>query len=333
MGQDQSGEASPRTVARRRGDIRGEMESKEFDPIEGLTNGFGSLSIDSPSVVAMCVGASQADTDRFDNTEEIPLRHAPRGYRGPYRPLPYVMNDVKKVHEFLVSKKVESTSFCGLYRTSSMTKNRFLEMFNTMLEENKRLYIVFYAGHGCEEDGAFFMDDGRSVRLAELIKLWRERLAASHLDPPRLLIIADSCHSGHMVQELKRLPLNERRQLNIAVQAACLAKELSFDGLFTKAYIDNRQNGKNFKWAKHWKDTYPTCCRSCYGYYDPSCQNCEYMFEVLKVPRNESELQHPISYCTWADDTVREGEVEIKLYSRTTQNTNNKSHNTPPPSP
>ena len=103
-------------------------------------------------------------------------------------------------------------------------------------------FFVYYTGHGYGSDGAWYLVPGRNNRLApaDLFRSWQESLSGQSGESV-LIIISDSCYSGHWVAAAERAQLN-----TVAVQSATDPKNLSFDdektgGMFTyKVYNRGR---------------------------------------------------------------------------------------------
>ena len=95
-------------------------------------------------------------------------------------------------------------------------------------------FFVYYTGHGYGSDGAWYLGPGRNNRLApaDLFRLWQQSLSGQSGESV-LIIISDSCYSGHWVAAAERAETN-----TIAVQSATDQKNKSFDdektgGMFT----------------------------------------------------------------------------------------------------
>ena len=92
-------------------------------------------------------------------------------------------------------------------------------------------FFVYYTGHGYVEDGAWYLGQG-SLAPPELFRLWQESVSEQSGEAV-LIIISDSCYSGHWVAAAERAQLS-----NVAVQSATDENHKSFDdentgGVFT----------------------------------------------------------------------------------------------------
>ena len=86
-------------------------------------------------------------------------------------------------------------------------------------------FFVYYAGHGCCGNGAWYLGDGANDSLApaELFRLWQES-PSGQSGESTLLIISDSCFSGKWVEAAQQASL-----ANVAVQSSTDESHLSFD--------------------------------------------------------------------------------------------------------
>ena len=100
--------------------------------------------------------------------------------------------------------------------------------------EDVHAFFVYYTGHGYYGDGAWYLGNGADDRLApgEFFQLWQESLSGQSGES-LLIIISDSCFSGHWVEAAKQAQLK-----TVAVQSATDQNNPSFDrsetgGVFT----------------------------------------------------------------------------------------------------
>lgn len=94
-----------------------------------------------------------------------------------------------------------------------------------------RAFFVYYSGHGCTGNGAWYLGDG-TLAPDELFQLWRESLSGQSGEPV-LVIISDSCFSGEWVEAANQAQLS-----SVAVQSATDRFHASYDsantgGVFT----------------------------------------------------------------------------------------------------
>lgn len=65
------------------------------------------------------------------------------------------------------------------------------------------------------------------VRARAVRRTSHFRLRHPQTQEQRLVIVADSCHSGMLIDELRALPKSARDGLNVGIQTACLSHEVS----------------------------------------------------------------------------------------------------------
>ena len=92
-------------------------------------------------------------------------------------------------------------------------------------------FFVYYTGHGSLDNGAWYLGDG-CLAPTELFQLWQESLSGKSSESV-LIIISDSCYSGHWVEAARQAQLK-----NVAVQSATDQSHPSYDwsncgGMFT----------------------------------------------------------------------------------------------------
>jgi hypothetical protein len=229
--------------------------------------------------------------------------------------LPDVMSDVATVKRFFDSRegRLEGmrvhTSFVGKDASGALTRLAFRNKLERLLDtDGQRVFVLYFAGHGSgdpEHPGALHVEDG-VITFGDLLACWE---AKKRLRSQYFVVIADSCHSGALVDQLKALPKDRREGLNMAVQAACRADELSTGGVFTETFTRKQLEppGK-FEWAKIYEQM-TTHCRSCGTFFNQACGECRYMHREMGYPLSKEELQHPTFYCTW----TREGTAEVPV--------------------
>jgi hypothetical protein len=172
-----------------------------------------------------------------------------------------VLGDVTKVKRWLRqffdsddTFKECVTQFVGRDDTSSLTKTRFLNMVERMFEKPGKVFVLYYAGHGTDDKknpGAFCVKGEECyVTLDDLINCWLGPRAHRGRRGKKFIIVADSCHSGHLVEQLKKEDKKRGKgfKLNMGIQAACAPDEVSWDGLFTRLFFDAQDPG--FDWEK-----------------------------------------------------------------------------------
>lgn len=91
-------------------------------------------------------------------------------------------------------------------------------------------YILQFSGHGYDVTGNWSTDDNKEVTLDDVLTIWDASYAKE--DGGLLVIVLDSCHSGAWVNDARRRLLKD-----VAIQAACDADEVSFDGTFTRLIV------------------------------------------------------------------------------------------------
>ncbi|GMI26991.1 hypothetical protein TrCOL_g6173 [Triparma columacea] len=149
-------------------------------------------------------------------------------------------------------------------------------------------------------------DKSRHEPDLETLKARRTETRERHNQ--KFVIIADSCHSGEMVQKLKKLDkLRKRmglRRLNMAVQASCGKDEIAMDGLFLKKFMKFQEAGVD---TFDWQDF----------------ENQEYLStddkgkETFLKCSDSEHLQHPEYYPAWdTRDSVQIGDWTLRFYER-----------------
>ena len=107
---------------------------------------------------------------------------------------------------------------------------------------DRKRFVIYYSGHG-KHNGDWVLNDGNgggiyeSISLNDILFLWHHRKTNPNFKQD-LVLISDSCHSGHWVDILKRLKPDD-----IWMQAASRANEYSYDGIdggiFTTKYVSS----------------------------------------------------------------------------------------------
>jgi hypothetical protein len=101
----------------------------------------------------------------------------------------------------------------------------------------------------------------------------------------KLVILLDSCGSGHWVHKLESGAVDgvhwrEKENLNVGIEAACLPHECSADGFFTGTFMakqlpeklvsvgrDGKQNnGKKFLWKEFYESSRCAWCTDAPAY-------------------------------------------------------------------
>eukprot|EP00939_MAST-03C_sp_MAST-3C-sp1_P004854 g4854.t1 len=108
-----------------------------------------------------------------------------------------------------------------------------------------------------------------------------------------------------LVDRLKKLPKERRDVLNVAIQAACGPKEVSWGGTFTETFIGKQSvPPKRFQWKRAFKKL----C-GCKNYFDPkNCSDCRYRNREMGYPESVSKTQHPTYFCTWGAKSIELGD-------------------------
>eukprot|EP00947_MAST-08B_sp_MAST-8B-sp1_P006469 g6469.t1 len=303
-------------------------------------------------VFALAIGASQdpsEDAMKMAASADVDLREAryhPRrlALRGS-NALPDVIDDVVAVKEWLeeTAEVAEVKRFVGRDDTNSLTRRAFLNKVDKLLAQPGKVFVLYYAGHGTgggssddggggggggdydDDDaapGAFCMQKDGYVTMDDLINAWVGAQVTARRGQ-RFVIVADSCHSGALVDYLREKHRERRREglpnLNMAVQSACGAAELSTGGLFTQSFLEQQQrkrfSGKSggFDWAGCVPE--PTACTKCRKFFQSSCSNCRKMRDD-GYPVTVEEVQHPTYFATFGGSSVEEGRFKLRFYAR-----------------
>ena len=295
-----------------------------------------NLHSGQPKVFCLAIGASQdpskaaiktaadADVD-LREVRFVPRRAtATRGDNA----LPDVIDDVIVVKDWMESAGphlVDVNRFVGRDDTNSLTRKAFLNKVDRLLEQPGQVFVLYYAGHGTDGQqpvinsvpGAFCMQKDGFVTLEDLINSWVGPQVTARRGQ-KFVVIADSCHSGALVQQLKMIHRERSREglpnLNMAVQSACGASELSSGGLFTKPFVEKQMGDRmRFDWKAAMP--HPSICGACRKFYTPKCANCA-LLHSAGYPRTLDEVQHPDYFTTWGGDTVSIDGFDMRFYRR-----------------
>jgi len=237
----------------------------------------------STGASALCIGASQhkgvvdgIDEKSFEDFDEFRARL-------PGKPLQDIAIDVKVFGDAMHESGCSSVKkYVGTDASGYMTCHRFLALFEHMLTRNdSAIYVLYYAGHGSgSRRGALCMEDGY-VSFEDILSTWDSAILERGKRGRKLIIVADSCHSGFLIDELKSIPKRDRDHLNVGIQTACTSEELSNGGVFTGKFAQKQTGTANFKHA--------------------------------------ADGQHPQCYTTWGDKSgsvVTAGSFHFKFYQR-----------------
>jgi hypothetical protein len=243
----------------------------------------------SANVVGLCVGASQdpQNIDGFTDSQQSTLSQKMRRRRAG-NPLPDILKDVRSFNEMLHQlDDVEVLKPVVGRDGGKLTRGAFINLVEDLINvPPKLIYLLYYAGHGSQNGGALVMEDGL-VSLNDIISVWERR--PGRLRGQKLILIADSCHSGGLIRHLQGIPKRDRDTLNIGIQAACSADELSSGGIFTEVFTLKQLHNKNFQWLKRAEE-----------------QGCDV-----------EKIQHPCFYTTWGTNTATTPDgFEFRFYKR-----------------
>ena len=153
------------------------------------------------------------------------------------------------------------------------TKKDIIELFNRFIFQKKiSRFVIYYSGHGGDDsygtnygDWCFEENEatGKSIciSLQDILEVWDEMRVKfgsdsfNHEARDLLFIIADCCHSGGWVNELKRRPYkydpDGKRYRDVHMIASCGKYETCTDskigGTFTDHYIHSDSSTHNLK--------------------------------------------------------------------------------------
>ena len=151
-----------------------------------------------------------------------------------------VKHDIVTMREFFGRGQDISELFCHHDVDARGKKWLLNKLQDEFAEPDIRAFFLYYTGHGHINDGAWCLHDG-TLAPDELFKLWQESPSGKSGDSV-LIIISDSCFSGHWVEAAKAAQLS-----TVSVQSSTDHKSLSLDhhdigGLFTYN-VYNRGSG------------------------------------------------------------------------------------------
>lgn len=108
------------------------------------------------------------------------------------------------------------------------------------------LYVLYYAGHGDKPDGHFCLERKETANLDDILDVWAAS-APYKAGASKLLVVADSCFSGHMVARLRALCAQAQQAQrtrhalaaleSVAVQST--AKKYAYGETFVPSYLDH----------------------------------------------------------------------------------------------
>ncbi|KAG8469853.1 hypothetical protein KFE25_006308 [Diacronema lutheri] len=265
--------------------------------------------------VALLIGASQdpinlAGVSRKELTgidfraRYVPRRASALASRGS-NALPDVLRDVQTMKRFFEARELPGvhvhTSFVGKDESGALTRVAFRSKLNRMLATaGKRVFILYFAGHGSGDAahrGALVVEDG-VITFEDLLECWEAKPIGARRSQ-YFIVIADSCHSGALRDSLAKLDKARKDVLNMAVQAACGADELSAGGVFTETFTGKQRTpAVHFEWQKIFEDQRPTCSE-CGAFFTESCRQCRRIHRDMGYPRSKEDVQHPAFFCTW----------------------------------
>jgi len=237
----------------------------DFDDIDG-----------DSEVAVLCMGASQDPDDISGYNEEKHQLRRRAGIIG----LPDILKDVKTFSSMIEHMKdVDPPTEVVGADGGKMTAPYFLREFKKLLHapnnQNKTVFILYYAGHGSQRmNGAFCMERSTFVSLKDLVDVWKARPGRKRFQ--KLIIVADSCFSGALIDVLKSYKKAERDTLGIGIQAACQNMEFSEGGVFTEVFTHKQLYNEKFQWARL-----------------AFLHGC-----------SVDEIQHPTFFTTWGTDNI-----------------------------
>ena len=163
--------------------------------------------------------------------------------------------------------------------------------------------------------------------MNDILQVWMDSLPYK-AGASKLLIVADSCHSGAMAAQLRALctrrGMPSREVIaarSVAIQTACASNEVAFDGVFTKAYVDYAGENQKIIPRRLFEDAeFPGLCNTCSKYRNPKCRGCKeveahYLYMYGKAPPGQpEEMPKPEFYCPWGAKELSTGEKPFLLY-------------------
>ena len=159
---------------------------------------------------------------------------------------------------------------------------------------------------------------GEKVTLADILSAWED---SKPYKASKLLIVADSCHSGAMVARLRALVTRRGRVTReataaktVAIQAECGKKELAYDGVFTTAYTAHVGKSQRIMQRQLFEAAgFSELCPTCGDYRRSGCSGCvevvrEYKKEGWPAPPGcAAEMPRPEFYCPWGENEIGTG--------------------------
>ena len=179
--------------------------------------------------------------------------------------------DHQKISRFLQdNRKIPIFETVLGQRQVRQTKSDIIELFERFIfQKSVRRFVIYYSGHGsngtncgdwCFEKN---MATGTNIRISlqDILTLWDNMRAKFNSDSfsyekrDLLFIIADCCHSGGWVNELRRRPYkydpNGNRYRDVHMIASCGEGESCLDsrtgGIFTDHYINSDSSTHNLR--------------------------------------------------------------------------------------
>eukprot|EP00435_Cladocopium_sp_Y103_P030840 s2049_g7.t1 len=131
-------------------------------------------------------------------------------------PLPGARYNAEKLSKFFRRANVPTGCFYGARLTLDRAKEDIKHFFS--IESDLHILYGIFHGHA----GSWKLSDGRLLGLHDILEQWD--LAKQQGTAQHLLIVSDSCESGHMVKEAELLGRED-----IAVQASCAGSNDSLD--------------------------------------------------------------------------------------------------------
>lgn len=182
------------------------------------------------------------------------------------------------------------------------------------------LYVLYYGGHGGGKNGDFSVEKGEKVTLDDILTVWADSKPYK-AETSKLLIVADSCHSGAMVARLRALVTRGGRATReaaaaktVAIQAACGPKEVAYDGVFTTAYTAHVGKSQRIMQRQLFEVAgFSGLCSTCYDYRRMGCHGCvevvrKFEEEKWPVPPGcPAEMPRPEFFCPWGGNAIETG--------------------------
>ena len=100
---------------------------------------------------------------------------------------------------------------------------------------NADCFIIQFSGHGAERTGDLMLAQSGFISFDRMLQEWEASQAKARNG--LLVLVLDSCFSGAWVKQAR-----ERQLSDVAVQSACSATEVSWDGVFTQQLIHFQQS-------------------------------------------------------------------------------------------